>query len=195
MCEFIENKAYDGYRIYIEGDDMGTKFDDIQQNIFTDNNKPNPNDASDPNLTIRGDILTEIHTIKDEVTRQNTFSESNHKKLIYIDLYGNRIPTLAFTESEVFSYSDAFSCSGHFSLSNYFSDSRKFNKSDLFSMSNDFTKSITFSGTQGFTETDAFGETEGFTKSNAFAETKGFTKTDAFIESKGFSKSDAFSET
>ena len=61
-CSFSTNSAQDGYAMYIEGDDLGTKFD-IQSNNFTDNYNLGPSADNDENITIRGVITTEIHSI------------------------------------------------------------------------------------------------------------------------------------
>lgn len=81
------------------------------------------------NITIRSDILTEIHTITDEMTRQNTFSESNIKKLFCIDhcRYSYEFgKSLYFMPSKPFGNSFLFSNSYIFSKSNQFSQAHNF---------------------------------------------------------------------
>lgn len=62
-CSFSTNSAQDGYAIYIEGDDLGTKFD-VQQNSFTNNYNFGSYVENDENLTIRGVIATDILILK-----------------------------------------------------------------------------------------------------------------------------------
>ena len=78
-CTFKSNSAFDGFAIYIEGDDDGTTFA-INENKFINNN-----DGTDNSIK-RGVILTEINFIFDESS--NTFEIPSRYKIfpyIFVD--------------------------------------------------------------------------------------------------------------
>ena len=204
-CNFTSNSARDGYAIYIEGDDPGTVFN-IESNNFTDNYNFSPDVSSDPNITIRGIIATEIHSVPKSIENTNLFIKVQSKKLVYVDHYGNRITkeftesdvftySVKFTESQLFSKSNDFTNSGKFTKSTDFSQSHKFTNSKEFSNSDKFSKSQIFSYSDRFTETQSFSVSKDFSKSGSFSNSKGFSKSGSFSNSKGFSKSLMFSET
>ena len=195
-CTFSMNLALDGYAIYIEGDDPGTTFEFLN-NKFYDNFNADPD--NDPNITERGIIATEIHRIlKKDVRDNNEFSNNqisaNQKDLVYVDHYGNIMPTLAFSESFAFTYSNQFSHSSVFSNSNQFTQTSAFTNTDSFSHSDVFTDSKTFP-TSRFTSSDVFSFTNKFSESNLFSDSEKFTESHDFSHSSPFSKSQVFSPT
>lgn len=65
-CQITENSAFDGYAMYIQGDDPGTKFE-ITGNSFTDNYDPENKD----DLSNKAVILSEISSL--QIPQGNTF--------------------------------------------------------------------------------------------------------------------------
>ena len=193
--QFLTNSAFDGFAIYIEGDEVPTDFV-IEKNVFNRNYNYDANSANtDPNLTVRGVIATEIHTISDVILEKNDFIIDNSKKFIFVDHYGSILSTNAFTESVKFSVSNAFSNSYKFSNSLAFSNSNQFSKSLEFSNSKDFTKSSEFSETKEFSATNDFSETTKFTNSLSFSNSNKFSKSFEFSNSGQFSETLYFSNT
>lgn len=201
--DFELNTGFDGYGIFIEGDDLGTNFN-IENNIFIDNYNLSNSDI-DSTIISGGVIATEIHSIKinQDPLKKNHFSSSNNIKvneIVYIDHYGNT-PSMNFTYSEYFSNSNYFSNSRFFSNSDLFSESPVFTETDYFSRSNIFSPSKHFSESEYFSQTQFFSKSNYFTKSNAFSESyefdqsARFTKSNRFTQSKIFTKTELFSET
>ena len=200
-CTFSKNLAIDGYAIYIEGDDPGTTFG-FQNNNFNNNFNIDPD--NDPNITERGVIATEIHSIvKEDVLNDNHFSHdelsSIPKEFVYVDHYGNIMPTQGFSESVPFSKTEQFSLTNDFTKSKDFSKSEQFSQSSQFSQSNPFSQSQQFSNpfseTGHFSKTEQFSLTTVFTKSNDFSDSNYFTKSNKFTVSNCFTNSNEFSRT
>ena len=196
-CTFSKNLAIDGYAIYIEGDDPGTTFG-FQNNNFNNNFNIDPD--NDPNITERGVIATEIHSIvKEVVLNDNHFSHdelsSIPKEFVYVDHYGNIMPTQGFSESVPFSKTEQFSLTNDFTKSNDFSNSKQFSSSNQFSQSKEFSHSNPFSETDHFSKTEQFSLTTVFTKSNDFSDSNYFTKSNKFTVSNCFTNSNEFSRT
>ncbi|KAK8871920.1 hypothetical protein M9Y10_007666 [Tritrichomonas musculus] len=207
-CEFVKNNGFDGYGIYIEGDDINVPFS-ISNNNFVDNyNKNNHND--DENLIYGAVITTELTCIREEqINTDNIFTysipELRVRNISYVDHYG-KTPSLEFTKSEAFTQSDIFptntysssiqfSSSSKFSGSNAFSNSHQFSQTKAFSKSDHFTNTMQFSKSDHFTKSDKFTKSNQFTKSDKFTKSNHFTKSDEFTKSDHFSKSYVFSET
>ena len=184
-CQFVSNSARDGYAIYIEGDDPGTDFI-IKFNNFSDNYNFGDDESSDPNITVRGVITTEIHSITKEIFKTNQFYEVHHKKLTHVDHYGNKIATKKFSRSQEFTFSN------HFTKSTVFSLSQKFTKSNDFLSSNKFTQSSSFSSSNKFTQSSAFSSSNKFTQSSTFSSSSRFTNSLNFIQTLSFSPSSFF---
>lgn len=193
-CQFDSNSARDGYAIYIEGDDPGTDFI-IEYNNFTNNYNFGADESSDPNITIRGVITTEIHSITEEIFKTNQFYDVRHRKLIYVDHYGNRIATKDFTESQEFTFSGQFTQSTAFSFSQKFTKSNDFSNSDKFTQSTDFSSSNKFTQSHGFPETQGFTNSQGFSKSNEFSKTAFFSSTEEFSQTGKFSSTISFTNS
>lgn len=85
-CTFRSNRAYDGYAIYIEGEDAGTTFI-INNNDFIDNYDPN-------SYSLNNSIITsEIPDLYEgNILTSNTFTFTDPNvyvpKLLYVDHYG-----------------------------------------------------------------------------------------------------------
>lgn len=141
-------------------------------------------------------------------TETPLFSESN-KFTMSNDFSESAIFTTsnAFSDSSKFTISKAFSESGKFSMSNdfsdsvkftisiFFSESGKFSTSNLFSKSTEFTTSIIFSHSAEFTTSNIFSESIKFTISNEFSKSEKFSTSNAFSESEKFTTSNTFSKT
>lgn len=85
-CTFSSNSAFDGYAIYIEGDDAGTKFI-INNNKFTNNYDRSTNTFS------RGIITSEILNLYEgKIESSNTFDPYNsyqkQYQVVYVDHSG-----------------------------------------------------------------------------------------------------------
>ena len=213
-CDFIKNNAFDGYAIYIEGDDPGTEFN-IKSNDFIDNYNEN-NFVDDKNIIYGAVITTEICTlIEKNIIENNNFTYSddkiNVKELSCVDHFG-KTETKHFTESSeftksnifsshyfspsnIFSYSQKFSQSDDFTKSSHFSGSSSFTKSSTFSSSSSFTKSSTFSSSSPFTKSSTFSSSSPFTKSSTFSSSSSFTKSNDFTKSSGFTSSNPFTKS
>lgn len=137
-CEFNWNKAYDGYAIYVEGDDPGTIFSLISNNCHDNYNEKNYD--YDPNILYGAVITTDFFSINEETLRPpdqkddyNYFSNSNKNlevpELSYVDHYG-KTKTKVLTESDYFP-SKNFTSSFVFSSTSSFSFSNEFSKSNL----------------------------------------------------------------
>lgn len=82
-CQFTSNSAFDGFAIYIEGDDPGTIFT-IQNNNFTNNYDQTENSQN------RGVIITEIERLlKEPIVKSNTFNPYPNNYNIYPIIFVN----------------------------------------------------------------------------------------------------------
>ena len=190
-CQFLSNSAFDGYAIYVEGDEVPTEFV-ITENVFDRNYNYDEESANnDPNISARAVIASEIFAVPEKNTiTQNDFLNLTSKKFIFVDHYGSWISnTPIFTETEAFTKTEGFTLTADFTTS------KKFTNSGMFSDSNEFSKSSVFSNSEKFTETGSFTKTEGFTATTEFTTSEKFTNSCIFSDSKEFSKSFAFSNS
>ncbi|KAK8878570.1 hypothetical protein M9Y10_005350 [Tritrichomonas musculus] len=213
-CEISWNNAYDGYAMYVEGDDPGTSFTIIKNN-FNENYNPKNYD-NDPNIIYGAVITTEINTITKDSIRPpgntenyNFFAYSNTNlkvnEISYVDHSGRTItkeftasdyfPTEPFSLSLVFSNSFAFSLSNEFTDSNTFKPSETFSNSDYFLGSKPFSKTDILSKTGEFTYSEHFSCSYQFSKSKEFSDLNLFSNSDLFTKTKDFSKTDVFTKT
>lgn len=118
----------------------------------------------------------------------NTFQIDNQEKLDNCP-----VPTNFFTQSVLFSASEAFSQSNGFFPTDHFSPSEKFTLTNKFSPSNLFSKSVVFSPSSLFTKSSLFLPSSFFTKSKHFSPSEKFTMSNKFSPSTQFSKSEKFS--
>lgn len=202
-CKLSWNKAHDGYAIYIEGDDPGTEFNIIKNNL-NDNCDPNNHDSNDPSIIYGAVIATEIWNFTKDTLRppgkpenNNCFSQSDNNlqinELFHVD-HSGRTQTKAFTESDYFP-ADSFSASISFSYSAYFTNSSPFSQSDHFPSSSYFTDSDQFTKSSQFSESDPFSKSNLFTGSNHFTNSDHFSPSNQFSSSSKFTNSDPFANT
>lgn len=122
-CIFRMNRAYQGYAIYIEGENCETTFSINDNNQFIDNYQ------SENSPCGGGIIASEITTIDiNHIKTENSFSNSNMygdnlEPFMYVDYFWNPLPR---TNSDFFSSSEIFSRTSMFSISNIFSETSKF---------------------------------------------------------------------
>ena len=154
-CTFKSNQEYDGFAIYIEGEDLGTEFDFVENNFINNFNVETLSKISNIIATKIGVLSLSRENIK----KFNYFSnhinddELDINEISCVDFYGNPAASSKFSESisVKFNISDESTNSFDFSRSRGFSESIKFSKSNEFSETNYFSISKDFSNSNDFT--------------------------------------------
>lgn len=154
-CTFKSNQTYDGFAIYIKGENLGTEFDFVETNFINNFNVETLSKFSNIIATEIGVLLLSRENIK----KFNSFSnhinddELDINEISCVDFYGNPTPSSKFSESILvkFTISDESTKSFDFSRSRGFSESIKFSKSNEFSETNYFSISKDFSNSNDST--------------------------------------------